>query len=105
MNYKVKLMLCGMLILAGTNLLFAQKFHVKWGATVSDEKQTKFNIIGADQDAVYVLRFQHAHGRTSVPFFVVLNKITMQELTSVEMQIPIPDKRMRKRCVPSAKRM
>src|SRR5436853_6600353 len=69
----------------------AQTPKVKWGATVSDEKDTKFNIIGEDENSVYVMRFQHDHRNYSVPFFVVLNRNTLQETKSVEMQIPVPD--------------
>jgi hypothetical protein len=71
--------------------IYAQAIKVKWGATVSDEKQTKFNIIGADESSVYVLRFQHDKRNMSIPFFVVLDRNTLRETKSVPMQIPVPD--------------
>jgi hypothetical protein len=69
----------------------AQNAYVKWGATVSDEKQTKFNIIGEDEKSVYVLRFQHDKRDMSIPFFVALDRKTMQVTKEVAMQIPVPD--------------
>ncbi len=91
MTYSTRIILCSFFLLQSVCSLFAQEPKVKWGATISDEKQTKFNIIGADKNAVYVLRFQHDRHNMSVPFFVSLDRNTLQVIKSVEMQIPIPD--------------
>ena len=80
-----------LLILAISFSSDAQKTKVKWGAKVSDEKETKFNIIGVDDNSVYILRFQHDKRNYSIPYFVILDKKTMEVSSSKEMQVPVPE--------------
>jgi hypothetical protein len=91
MKNSIRIVLCSIFMLLSYCMVNAQTARVKWGATISDEKQTKFNIIGEDEKSVYVLRFQHDRRNMSIPFFVILDRKTLQETKSVAMEIPIPD--------------
>ena len=86
-----KITLCFLILFQFSICAFSQKASVKWGDIISDEKQTKFNILGEDENSIYIFRFQHDHKDISIPFLVIVNKKSLEITKSKELQFPVPE--------------
>lgn len=87
---KNSFLFCMALLLLITGTALAQKPTVKFGASISDEKETRFRILGEDESNIYLMRFQRGRRGSVVPFFVKMERKTMKILNSTEMEFSIP---------------